>query len=189
MWFKSSFQRWAMAATCSFWMLAQDPHKPAALSMYLRDILKKNFLKCLRCATGRGKICVFSCIALNPVIWRRQEGSWTAHAIAGARELIWHEAEGGRFYKKLLPCGSGFWCPNTHFLSVWHVLASSARKPSPPDALIRSACCSDPYEPDPFVPWQCHSLAKLASSRPSPSLLAAGRLVFGGQWPFREVQV
>lgn len=189
MWFKSSFQRWAMAATCSFWMLAQDPHKPAALSMYLCDILKKNFLKCLRCATGRGKICVFSCIALNPVIWRRQEGSWTAHAIAGARELIWHEAEGGRFYKKLLPCGSGFWCPNTHFLSVWHVLASSARKPSPPDALIRSACCSDPYEPDPFVPWQCHSLAKLASSRPSPSLLAAGRLVFGGQWPFREVQV
>lgn len=37
--------------------------------------------------------------------------------------------------------------------------------------------------------WQCHSLAKLASSHPSPSFLAAGRLVFGGQWPFREVQV
>lgn len=166
--FKSSFQRWAMDATFSFWMSAWDPHKPAALSMYLCDILKRNFLNCLRCGTGRGEIRVFSCIALKPVIWRRQGGSWTAHAIAGVRELIWHEAEGGRFYKKLLPCGSGFWCPNMHFLSLWRVLALSSRKPSPPDALIRSACCSHLYEPDPYVPCQCHSLARLASQPSQP---------------------
>lgn len=53
------------------------------------------------------------------------------------------------------------------------MLALSSRKCSPPDALTRSACCSDPYEPDSYVSWQCHSLAKLDSSGPSPSLLAA----------------
>lgn len=157
--------------------------------MYLCEILKKKCLKCLCCGTGRKEICVFSCIALKPVIWRRQEGSWTARAIAGARELIWHEAEGGRFYKKLLPCGSGFWCPNMHFLSVGHTLALSSRKPPSPDALIRSACCSNLYEPDPYVPWQCHSLAKITSSCPNPSLLAARGLLFGGQWPSGEVHV
>lgn len=59
------------------------------------------------------------------------------------------------------------------------VLALSSL-PSPPSDLIRSTCCSNLYEPDPRVPWQCHSLAKLASSDPSLSFLAAGRLVAGG---------
>lgn len=77
--------------------------------------------------------------------------------IAGASELSWHEAEDGRFYKKLLSCRA-FWCLQVNLLLV-RCACFTIQKCSPPDALIRSAYCFDLYKPDSCIPgnatvWQ-----------------------------------
>lgn len=165
--FKSSFQRRTTDAIGSFWMVAwihtNLQHYPHTWMAFWR----KTFWSVLW-GWWIGDWCSLSHCLLMPVIWRRQKGNWIVHTVAGASKLSWHEAEGGRFYKKLVSCRA-LWCPQVNLLLV-RCACFIIKKCSPPDALIRSVCCFDLYKPNSCI----HGNATVWQSSPPqvPALLS-----------------